>query len=118
MANRKKLRKAFAAFNLGDFEQLERMPFIPEWTYFNLNNGIRLDLMDKMKSQEGYLLFDECYQLAAIAEIEGIKVPFLHINHLLANKKAVNRSKDQIDVIYLEKIKKLREEEDSNSNPS
>lgn len=34
-------------------------------------------------------------------------VPFLHINHLLANKKAVNRSKDQIDVIELEKNKEL-----------
>lgn len=34
-------------------------------------------------------------------------VPFLHINHLLANKKAVYRSKDQIDVMKLEKIKKI-----------
>lgn len=32
-----------------------------------------------------------------------------HINHLLANKKAVNRPKDQIDVIELEKIKNFLE---------
>jgi hypothetical protein len=49
--------------------------------------------------------------MASIAEIEGFKMPFLHINHLIANKKAVNRSKDQLDVIYLEKIKKLQEDE-------
>lgn len=45
-----------------------------------------------------------------IAEIENIQVPFLHINQLIANKKAVNRSKDQLDVIELEKIIKLRKE--------
>ena len=40
-----------------------------------------------------------------------LKIPFLHINHLIANKKAVNRPKDQLDVIYLEKIKQIRAEE-------
>jgi hypothetical protein len=38
-------------------------------------------------------------------------IPFLHINHLIENKKVVNRPKDQIDVIELEKIRKIREEE-------
>jgi hypothetical protein len=37
---------------------------------------------------------------------------FLHINHLIANKKIVNRPKDQVDVIELEKIRKIREEGD------
>jgi hypothetical protein len=40
-------------------------------------------------------------------------VPFLHINHLIANKVAVNRPKDQLDVMYLEKIKKMLEDTDS-----
>jgi len=48
--------------------------------------------------------------MAAIAEIDEVQVAFLHINQLIANKKAVNRPKDQIDVIQLEKIRKLREE--------
>ena len=55
-----------------------------------------------MKGLEGYS-FDECLELATIATIANLKVPFLHINHLIANKKAVNRPKDQLDVIYLEK---------------
>ena len=62
-----------------------------------------------MKGLEGYS-FDECLQMATIAEIENVKVPFLHINHLIANKKAINRSKDQLDVMELEKIKLLRKE--------
>ncbi|TYP98506.1 hypothetical protein BC792_101163 [Sphingobacterium allocomposti] len=47
--------------------------------------------------------------MASIADIEGVRVPFLHINQLIANKKAVNRPKDQIDVQALEEIIKLRE---------
>lgn len=54
--------------------------------------------------------FDDCYKQARIADLDGVKVPFLHINDLLANKKAVVRPKDQLDVIELEKIKKYLEE--------
>ena len=60
--------------------------------------------------------FNECPKNAPILRIEGIEVPVLHINHLIANKKKVNRSKDQLDVIELEKIKKLKEL-DNDPNP-
>jgi hypothetical protein len=58
----------------------------------------------------GWICFDECLGMAAIADIDDIKVPFLHINQLIANKKAVNRPKDQIDVIELEKILRIQDE--------
>ena len=74
-----------------------------------MNNGLRLDVFVNMKTLENYN-FEECLSVASIANIDGIKVPFLHINHLIANKKAINRHKDQIDVIELEKIKELRKE--------
>ena len=101
---------------MGDFDMMERMQFVPGWTYFNLNNGMRLDVMIGVKGLEG-LGFDQCLKYATIADIDEIKVPFLHINHLITSKKAANRSKDQIDVIYLEKIKKLKDEMDRDSNP-
>lgn len=88
---------------------LETMQFIPGWTDFRLNNGMRLDIMVKMKGLESFS-FDECFSVATTADIDGIKIPFLHINQLIANKKAVNRTKDQIDVIELEKIQRLRKE--------
>lgn len=43
---------------------------------------------------------------------KDVSVPFLHINHLLANKKAVNRPKDQVDVIELERIKEITKSND------
>lgn len=66
--------------------------------------------MVSMKGLEG-LTFDECLAMASIADIDDVKIPFLHINHLIINKKAVNRPKDQLDVIYLEKILKLKDKE-------
>lgn len=48
--------------------------------------------------------FNKCYNLSAIAEIDDVKIHFLNINHLISNKKAVGREKDQLDVIYLERI--------------
>ena len=108
--NRKQLRKAFAEYGMGDFQSIETMQFVPGWTQFNLNNGFVLDIMTTMKGLEQYS-FEDCLQLASTADIYEVRVPFLHINHLLANKRAVNRPKDQIDVIELERIKKLLEED-------
>lgn len=109
--NRKNLRKAFAEYGLGDFELLEQITFVAGWTDFYLNNGLKLDIITDMKGLDEYS-FDDCYKLASLAEIENVQVPFLHINHLIQNKKSVGREKDQLDVKYLEIIKKLREEND------
>ncbi|MBO9593874.1 MAG: hypothetical protein J7599_13285 [Niabella sp.] len=89
---------------------LKTIQFVPGWTSLYLNNGYRIDLITQMKGLEGFS-FEQCLKFAGIAEIDDVKVPFLHINHLIANKKAVNRPKDQIDVIELERIKKILEEE-------
>ena len=83
------------------------MQFVPGWTSFYAA-GVELDIMTEMKGIED-LTFQACYEIASISNLKGVLVPFLHINHLIANKKAVNRPKDQIDVIQLEKIKKIRE---------
>jgi predicted nucleotidyltransferase len=105
--NRQHLRKAFVACGMGDYYMLETMQIVPGWTDFHLMNGLRLDIMVNMKGLEGYS-FDECLNMASIAEIDGVRIPFLHINHLIANKKAVDRPKDQLDVLELERIKKIQ----------
>ncbi len=68
-----------------------------------------LDILIDMEGLEG-LSFKDCLALASVADIENIPVPFLHINQLIATKKAVNRSKDQVDVIELENIIRVKKE--------
>ncbi len=110
LQNRQQLRKAFISCNMGDFQMIEYMQFVPGWTDFQLNNSLKLDILIDMKGLEGYT-FDECLEMASVAEIEGVHVPFLHINQLIENKRVINRPKDQIDIIALEEIRKLRDEQ-------
>jgi hypothetical protein len=79
------------------------MQFIPGWTDFQLNMGFKLDIMTTVKGLEN-IGFEECYQYALIAEIEGVHVRFLHYNHLDC-KKAADRPRDLLDIEELEKIR-------------
>ena len=107
IVNRQKLAGAFSELGYGNIS-FETLQFVPGWTNFYIGAGIQLDIMTSLKGVD--LSFAECLQMAPVAEIEGVMVPFLHINHLIQNKKVVNQPKDQIDVMELEKIKKILDE--------
>lgn len=100
--NRGNIRKAFKNCDMGDYYMMETTQIVPGWTSFNLNNGLKLDLLLDVKGLEGYS-FDECLKMSSKAEIEGIIFPFLHINHLIESKKAANRPKDQLMLLILKK---------------
>lgn len=108
--NRRKLRVALREYGMGDFFMMETLQIVPGWTYFHLNNGIRMDLMVNVKGLEG-VGFDECLKYAFVAEVHGVNVPFLHFEHLLSAKKAANRPKDQPDIAFLEQLKQLHDQE-------
>jgi len=107
--NRQNLRNVFKALGYGDMPAIETMEFVAGWTSINIGN-IKLDILTSMKGLEN-MSFEECLGHASIANLDNIEIPFLHINQLILNKKTVNRPKDQIDVIELEKIKKIRDED-------
>lgn len=104
--NRKSLGKALEQFGYGELS-FEELNFVPGWTDFYIGSGIRLDILTTMIGLEN-TTFEEALSSASIAQIQNVKVPFLHINQLIKNKKAANRPKDIIDVIELEKIIKIR----------
>lgn len=70
---------------------------------------MRLDILTELKGLAAYN-FDECFRLAPAEEIEGINIPFLHIDHLIANKRAVGRAKDLSDIAALERFHSQRRE--------
>jgi hypothetical protein len=112
LENRTKFRLALKEYSHVDYFMIETLQIVPGWTNFSLNNGMRLDLMVAVKGLEN-VSFNECLKLAGVADLGPVKIPFLHINHLIDSKKAANRPKDQTDVIYLEKIKQLMQEEEN-----
>jgi hypothetical protein len=109
LENRKNLRKAFVALGYGDLPELESVQFVPGFTSFYIGSGVELDIMTEMLSLESS--FQESLSIASEADFEGVKVPYLNLNQLIANKKMINRSKDQIDVLELENIRRIRESE-------
>ncbi len=50
--------------------------------------------------------WEEADAQKTIAEIDHLKVPFIHFNHLILSKINNNRTKDQLDVEELQKIRK------------
>jgi predicted nucleotidyltransferase len=103
--NRKNLRRAFVDIGIGDFESIETMQFIPGWTDFKLDFGIRLDVMTSVKGLEDKS-FDSLLADATIVMIGDIPVNFIDYKNLVIAKKATNRLKDQLD---LEELGKLNE---------
>jgi hypothetical protein len=106
LENRKNLRKAFKDIGIGDFEALETMDFIPGWTDFSLDFGLRLDIMTAVKGLEDKS-FQELYDDATIVLLGGVEVKFIDYDSLIQAKKASNRPKDQLDI---EELNKLNEE--------
>jgi hypothetical protein len=107
--NRKKLRKALNDIGFGDFEQIESMEFIPGWTDFIVGPGLRLDVMTSVKGVDEKD-FDELYRFSEVTVIENINVRVIDYKNLIKIKQASNRTKDQLDIEELEKIKKWSEE--------
>jgi len=108
--NKTILKGVFREYGMGDFKTLPEMQFIPGWTYFYLDNGLRLDIMTSVKGLDNSE-FDSLLKPASLATIYKVEIPFLHLNALILTKKAANSPKDQLDLIELEKIKKIIEEE-------
>jgi hypothetical protein len=47
--NRKKLRHTLKEYSGVDYFMLETLQIVLRWTNFNLNNGVRLDVMTEVK---------------------------------------------------------------------
>jgi hypothetical protein len=103
LENRQNLKKAFIAIGIGNFESIETMQFVPGWTDFTLNYGLRLDIMTTVKGLENQS-FDSLLKVATIVFIDKIPVNFIDYDNLIISKKASNRPKDLLDIEELDKL--------------
>src|ERR1035437_3290596 len=76
LENRKKLRKAFKEIGIGDFEEIERIDFVPGWSDFTLSYSMRLDIMTSIKGFD-QKEFAGLYQLSEVSYIGDIPVRFI-----------------------------------------
>ncbi|MDX2173230.1 MAG: DUF6036 family nucleotidyltransferase [Bacteroidota bacterium] len=107
--NREALQKSLIKIGL-TLPNIENIDFVPGWSAISLPSGFELDIMTSLAGFE-QSKFDDSYEIANEAIIEGVSIRFFHINQLIYAKKASNRPKDQLDVEELEKIKKQNQKE-------
>lgn len=103
--NRKNLIEAIDEMGYGRYDMLVDVPIIAGYCEVLMDDGMYADLMTNIPGlqQENY---DEYLAMATVDKIKDFNVYFLHYNHLIENKKATNRIKDQLDVQELERINK------------
>lgn len=103
--NRKNLIEAIDEMGYGRYDMLMDTPIIAGYCEIMMDDGMYADLMTDIPGLEK-TKYDEYLAMATVDVIDGFEVKFLHYNHLLSNKKATNRIKDQLDVQELERINK------------
>jgi hypothetical protein len=103
--NRKNLIEAIDEMGYGRYDMLIDVPIIAGYCEVMMDDGMYADLMTDIPGllKENY---DEYLAMATVDKINDFNVYFLHYNHLIENKKATNRIKDQLDVQELERINK------------
>jgi predicted nucleotidyltransferase len=101
--NRNNLEKVLKNIGIEGITSIQTMQFIPGWTDFPLNFGLKLDIMTSVKGLENKT-FDELLNLATIIEIDERPVYFIDYENLIISKLATNRPKDILDITELKKL--------------
>ena len=90
-----KLRRAMAEFGFPSMA-------IPDSQFFSdlldvFSFGRPPNAIDILTAMKG-VLFEEAFSKATFEKVDGIEIKVIHINHLLAAKKAAGRHKDLNDI--------------------
>lgn len=98
--NYQKIVKAFIEFRMPVFDMTEERFLSDQYDVWMFGvEPVKIELMTAVKG----LNFDEAYSLSQVYTEDDIPVRFLHINSLLAAKKAAGRFKDLDDIQKLKK---------------
>ena len=96
------LRKAFAIFGMPVFDMTEDAFLNEEFDVFSFGRTpLQIDIITELKNAH----FREAFSNSVIKEMDGIKIRFLHLNDLIAAKKAAGRHRDLDDIEKLTKKK-------------
>ncbi len=103
--NADRLMAVIAAFGFGGIG-IERTDFLQADYVIQLGQAPnRIDLLTGISG----VTFEEAWQSREYGNLSGVDVAFLSREHLIKNKRAANRPKDQGDVELLEQTKPSRQ---------
>src|SRR5258706_6985364 len=106
--NIEKLKLVFSENGVTGIEKTRSLQLVAGFTQFKVgNSGFVVDPMTSMKAFNDFD-FDQCYQRAKPGEFNGINFKVIHMLDLLKEKEAINRPKDQADILHLKELKEKR----------
>jgi predicted nucleotidyltransferase len=95
-----RLTKAYYQFGMPLFDMTEENFLGNEFDVFSIGvQPVRIEVMTSVKGVD----FNETYSMAQTYEEDGLKIKFIHINHLIQAKKASGRFRDLDDIEQLTK---------------
>ncbi len=86
-------------------DRVKRMNFTQPSMFRDGEKPYRIDFITHISRVK----FDEAWEQKKEAELEGVKMNFLHLNHLIISKIGTGRSKDKTDIEELQKIQALKQ---------
>ena len=103
-----KTQLLIALKNLGitedKLQKLSEIDFTLPTVFVDGKEPYKIDFMTRISGVN----FDDAWDKKIIAELDGLKIPFIHLHHLILSKISNNRTKDKLDVEELQKIQELR----------
>jgi hypothetical protein len=103
-----KTQLLIALKNLGitedKLQKLSEIDFTLPTVFVDGKEPYKIDFMTRISGVN----FEEAWDKKIIAELDGLKIPFIHLHHLILSKISNNRTKDKLDVEELQKIQALR----------
>ena len=100
--NRERLIEVLATLDFSDesLHQLSQLDF-RETLVFSINEEPeKIDFLTKIAN----VTYDEADSSKIITSVDGMQIPFLHLNHLVLSKFNTGRTKDAADIEELQKI--------------
>lgn len=99
--NASSLMKALARFG-APLDGVSVDDFSTEGIVFQIGNSPRrIDILTRISGVD----FQQAYERRQIVELEGIQVPVISLEDLIANKRATGRMQDMADVERLESVR-------------
>ncbi len=104
--NKVKIIAAFRGLKIKEtvLQQLSEMDFTKHLVFRDGEPPFKIDFMTYVSGVK----FDEAYKERIITELDGLSLPFIHINHLVLSKINTGRPQDTIDIEQLQKIQQLK----------
>jgi len=89
-------------------EELAKMDFSKPLVFIDGEEPYKIDFMTSVSGVK----FEEAWEQKIIAEIDGLSIPFIHLNHLVISKITTGRHKDKEDIEQLQRIRQIKNKKD------